>query len=276
MFLPAHAFAALYINEFSSNSDPDWVEIYNSDSSSVDLSNYLLRDSTDANKQDLTGSIPGNGFVTFDWSNRLDNNGDTIRLVVLNEGGVENNVDQITYGSGGTVAAPASGQTAGRSPDGSSNIVLLSSSSKGSSNNSATPVPTATSAPTNTPTPTPTPTPTKTPTPTPSPTSGPTATPTKAPMSTAAPVLNLSPTDYPTPTDDPDSNLKLASNVGRDDVFGNDETPTPAKGMVLGLSTTNSSVIFIALGLILMIFCGILAYFQFGDKILPWKKNKNL
>lgn len=182
LFFPKKTFATLYINEFSSNSNPDWVEIYNSDSSAVDLTNYTLRDSTDSNKIDLTGTIQGNSFATFDWSDRLNNGGDTIRLLLKPD---ESSVDQIVYGGSG-LSAPSGDQTAGRLTDGSSNWVILSSVSKGISNNSSTAVSTPTPTPSNTPTPTPTNSPTNTPTPTP----------TKAPT----PTTGSSGTPAPTPT----------------------------------------------------------------------------
>lgn len=185
--------AALFINEFSSGtSDSDWVEIYNSDSSSVDLSSYILRDSTSSNKIELSGTINGNSYATFDWSDRLNNEGDTIRLLLKSD---ESTVDQIAYGSSASVPLPSSSQTGGRNPDGSSSWVLFNSATKGSTNNSTvfhTPTPT----PTNTPTPQNTPTPTKTPTPTAAPSNTPTPTvkiltsPTVTPRVTVRPTNN--------------------------------------------------------------------------------------
>lgn len=262
---PGKAFAALYINEFSSNSSPEWIEIYNSDSASVDLSNYIIRDSTDSHKIDLTGSIAGNGFATFEFSGSvLNNDGDKIRLLVKNEGGVENSVSEVVYGVPGDVKAPASDQTAGRNPDGTSNWVLFSASSRNSSNNSSAVVPTPTSAPTDTPSPSKTPTPTQTPTP------GLTMTPTKSP--TLVPSKITSPTIAikitPSPTVDPNSDLKL-ENSNDSKVFGDSsESPTPADGEVLGTSTSQAPLLFIVLGLIFLVVCGILVYLQFGDRIL--------
>ncbi len=271
--IPQKAFAALYINEFSSNGSSDWVEIYNSDSSSVDLTQYRLRDSTASNKVDLTDSIGGNGFASFDFSDNLNNGGDTIKLVLKSDDSV---VNQVVYGVPGDVSAPASGQTAGRSPDGSSNWVILSSASRGSTNNSTATVPTPTLTPTEAPTPTKTPTPTK------SPTNAPSATPTKVP--TAAPTKSTGPTtlgsstnvDDPTPTNDPNSNLQIGSD-NKDNVFGSGTpAPTESKGEVLGASTFNSIPwVFIGLGLIFLIVCGILAYLQFGEKILPKILKRN-
>lgn len=275
--VPQKAFAALYINEFSSEGSSDWVEIYNSDATSVDLSLWRLRDSTSSNKVDLTGTIDANGFASFDFGDNLNNGGDTIRLVLKTD--ENNSISQVVYGTPGDLGIPASGQTGGRNPDGSSNWVILASASKGSSNNSSSVVPT------NTPTPTDAPSPSKTPTPTKSPTTAPTSTPVKSPTPTvkagptATPIKSLNPTSgKPSPTDDPNSSLRLGSSSDND-IFGN-ETPTPAQsdGQVLGASTFNSIPwVFVGLGLIFLIVCGILSYFQFGDKILPkfLKRKRN-
>lgn len=191
LFLFANkAYAALYINEFSSNGDSDWVEIYNSDSSSVDLSSYILRDSTDSNKLELSGTINGNGFKSFDWGNKLNNDGDTIKLLIKSD---ESTVDTVIYGNSGALIAPAAGQTGGRSSDGLGKWVVFNSPTRDASNNSSsvyeTPVPTATQ------TPTPTPNPTNTPTP------APTSTP--IPSSTPVPTKKITPTEALKITQDP-------------------------------------------------------------------------
>lgn len=188
---PKNVFAALYINEFSSSGSSDWVEIYNSDSSSVDLSNYIVKDSS-TNTHPMSGSIEGNSFVSFDWNDNLNNNGDTIKLT-LND----NVIDEVVYGANGT-AAPTGSQTAGRIPDGSSTWTLFTNATKGSTNNSPTVAPTPTPSPTPSPSPTPTKTPTPTPTPTKAPTptpiqSGPTPTPATTPKTTATPIPTIDP-----------------------------------------------------------------------------------
>jgi len=181
-------YASLYINEFNSSSSSDWVEIYNSDDSSVDLSKYIVRDSSSTNKYELTGSLEGKSFMTFDWGDNLNNTGDTIKLQLKTD---DTMIDEVVYGANGT-AAPTGSQTAGRSPDGSANWSLFTSATKGSSNNSSTVVPTPT------PSPTPTQSPTNTPTPTPTPTSAPTPTPTKA--LTPTPTKAKSATPSPSPS----------------------------------------------------------------------------
>lgn len=179
-------FAAPVINEFSSADSSDWIEIYNSGTETVDLSLYRIRDLTANNKLDLSGSVPPSGFAAFDWSNKLNNAGDLIKLVLTSD---ESIADQVAYGDQGGLAAPGSNQTGGRQADGGTSWVVFTSSSKNASNNSSSVFSPPTATPTNTPTPTKIPTPTKTLTPTKSPT------PTKIPT-----VAKASPGDAKTPT----------------------------------------------------------------------------
>lgn len=151
--------ASPIINEFSSATSADWVEIYNSGVETVDLSQYRLRDLTSTNKLDLSGSLAPSGFASFDWSNKLNNAGDLIKLVLISD---ESIIDQVTYGDQGGISAPTSAQTGGRKSDGSGDWVILSASSKGASNNSSDVFSPPTATPTKTTTPTKIPTPTKT------------------------------------------------------------------------------------------------------------------
>lgn len=254
---PTKAFAALYINEFSSaTSNSDWVEVYNSDSSSVDLSGYILRDSTDSNKLDLSGTINGGSYQAFDWNNKLNNDGDTIRLLKTDE----TQVDQVTYGSSGSIAAPTGTQTAGRSPDGSSNWVLFVNDTKGSSNNSSTIAPTVTQ----TPTPTNTPVPTHTPTPTPKPANTP------IPTTTPTPTVKVASTPTPKITSDP------LTREGGSESATTENQPAPSQGILgdntnfkdiksdIPTSTTqnyNWGSLLIVMGIVLVTgACGILVY----------------
>ena len=110
-------YASLYINEFNSSSGSDWVEIYNSDDSSVDLSKYIVRDSSSTNKYELTGSLEGKSFMTFDWGDNLNNTGDTIKLQLKTDNTM---IDKVVYNAKGT-ATPTSSQTSSKNPDTSAN-----------------------------------------------------------------------------------------------------------------------------------------------------------
>lgn len=261
--MPQKAFAALFINEFSSaTSNSDWVEIYNSDSSPVDLSAYILRDSTDSNKLDLSGMINGNSFQVFEWNNKLNNEGDTIKLLKTDE----TSVDQVVYGISGSVPAPSGTQTAGRSPDGSQTWVLFANDTKGSSNNSSTvvPTPTPTLVPTNTPTPTPTKAPTSVPTPTPTPTLAPTPsskiTPTPTPLIKSKLKSSIDPNreggtqsaQYTTMADSADQNI-LGTNTKLGDIKSDIPTSTAP--------SYNWGKLLIIMGVVLVSgACGILVY----------------
>jgi hypothetical protein len=161
---PAPAHAKLWINEFYSDGSTDWIELYNDGSESIDLTHYKIRDNSNTNKLDLSGNIESKGFTTFDWGNKLNNGGDTIKLV---EASNENNIhDQVAYGpSDADISSPNTTQSAGRLTDGQSTWAIFSNHSRGSSNTNSNQAPTPTPTAQPTPTPTKIPTPTKTPTP---------------------------------------------------------------------------------------------------------------
>jgi len=188
--LPSEILAQIVINEFSSaagtSSDPDWpdwVEIYHNN---IDVTLYQLIDGTGNIKNFLDADCAGN-FCTVDWSNRLNNPGDTIKLVLISLPDLP--VDMLTYGESGDICAPSEGQTIGRYPDETGNFVKFVSHTKGLANTSSQ---NPCSTPTPTPEPTSIPNPTSTPTSTESPTPEPTdlAVATKRPTITPRPVVN--------------------------------------------------------------------------------------
>jgi len=157
LFFPEVVFARVVINEFSSNSDPEWVELYNNSDTSVDLNGWFLKDEAQPAKF-LTTIIPARGYYVFENSNGWLNNsgGDTITL--YDNASPSAQVDQVIYGkSGSEVGTPDPDKSAGRIPDGSSIWQNQLTWTKGTPNSSS---------PTSTPQPTPTPisTPTDTPT----------------------------------------------------------------------------------------------------------------
>ena len=111
-------------NDYSYNFDGEWIELYNSSSSLIDLNQWLLVDEADnqiiissqnsdsdldLNDQGETVIEPG-GFLTVYRSGSpiLNNSGDTIYLLSTDS----EIADQHTYSSG------TEGKTAGRLPDG--------------------------------------------------------------------------------------------------------------------------------------------------------------
>lgn len=168
------SYAKVWINEFSSNGSEDWIELYNDAPEPFNLETLNIRDNTVSNTLPLSGEIAGNEYAVFEWGSKLNNGGDTIKLVSAND---ENTViDQIVYGSSGDIGIPASGQSAGRQTNGGSTLVLFGNPSKDATNADSQLAPTATSIPQKTPTPVKEPTPTRTPTPkkTPTPIKSPT------------------------------------------------------------------------------------------------------
>jgi len=184
--------AQVVLNEFSSNSDPEWVELYNTSSNPIDLTGWKVQDSVQAPKL-ITGSIEAYGYFVFEnpvgWLNNTG--GDSITLKDL--GDVI--INSIQYGSGGVVSIPDSDKSAGRVPNNSeswqNNLVWT----KGMVNPDPTPVPTLTTTPTQAPTSNPTAT--TVPTPASTKTSTPIPTKTATPKPSASP--SLKPTDTPEP-----------------------------------------------------------------------------
>ncbi len=177
---------SVVINEFSSTSNNDWIELYNTSNSQVDLNGWLVKDAVGNDKKYSSLVIPASGYCVTDFSNWLNNNGDTIELYNGSQ-----KIDCVSYGggsscgNGASAPAPETGQVAARRPNGTGTWQISSMITSGYSNDetveppnkvlcfSPTPVPTPTSIPTASPTSTPTSSPTRTPTSTPKPTSSP-------------------------------------------------------------------------------------------------------
>ena len=168
LFLPEVVFGQekkLIINEFSSASNPEWIEIYNTTTSPQTLEgcSLLMQDNPETTQKiifDQSNTIDKFFLIRkgdFNWSaNWLNDNGDKITLTC------QSFEDSVAYGNATNplINEPDGNQSAGRSPDGIGGWAILSSSTPGSEN-SVPPTLTPTSTqipPTNTPQPTPTPT----------------------------------------------------------------------------------------------------------------------
>src|SRR3990167_5132650 len=132
------ATSTVLINEFAAvtsgtSVDPDWVELYNDLISPVSLDGWTIKDSTETNKVTLAGCIASKGFRKFDFSNRLNNSGDQIRLFDQSAA----MVDSVTYFSEDVPAHQKGGSTH-QDPSGSNLWKVL-----------ITPTPTDTACPTN-------------------------------------------------------------------------------------------------------------------------------
>ena len=256
LVFPSFVQAQVVINEI----DPynEWVELYKTQQGEVLLDGcvlYFHNDLTTSQKKIFTID---DKFLTDEYYKKIDtgeswlnNSGDTTQFICS---WVQ---DIITYGSGGGVSVPSEGKSAGRYPDGSSNLNILSPVTPLSANQMPTPTPTPTPTATPSPTPTATATATSAPTSTPTPTATPTRTPTPSPRG--------SPSGTPkpkTPTPSPEVSL-LGEETG--DFSLNEVTPTPAEE-VLGASdkdSGNNSIIpfvFIGTGMVFLILGGISFY----------------
>ena len=123
LLIPRVAVAQVVINEFSSGTSADWVEIYNESTESADLSQYRLRDSA-SGKKDLSGTVLPASITSFFFSNRLNNAGDVVKLLRI-VGEQEELLEEIAYGDAGGICAANKEQTIGRLPNDLNKIVLF-------------------------------------------------------------------------------------------------------------------------------------------------------
>ena len=280
--IPSSTFAAdVVINEFLPNpsgptsENAEWIELYNTASSTIDLSNWQIDDILDSGTLPYTipsgTTINQNSFLVFEKSITkigLNNTGDTVRLI--NSSGSE--IDLYSYSS------TTEDVSYGRSTDGGSTWISFSSPTKNTTNGS--PMPTSTPTPSPAPSATNTPTPTKTPMPTPIRTPTPTKTPT--PIKTPTPTPVKTPTPTPTPTSKPKSNLPSPTPTPRNQssaptsVLGEKtkiNTPTPTiSSKPQEFAQNNLAKILIGLGVVFIGACGILAFRAYRNNF----KNENL
>lgn len=260
------AFAAdVVINELvahPSTGNEEWVEFYNQNN--IDLTTYWLDDDTNfsddsgnSNKKSLENIVGTNLYPYIEFSSFLNNSGDYVVLFSA-DGTI---VDQYQY-----TQDPGADIPLGHYPDGQGSIMILSSATKGLTNSES---PTAT--PTLTPTSTPIPTATNTPTPTPVATSTktPTPTPTKIPIftqkpNTPTPKISIFSTVSPIPSEEVFPTSILGESTKSADVTGVGSLP-----MQSDLKSTSNETgkrgtiifkIFIAIGTIILIACGILFF----------------
>lgn len=111
---PVFATGDLSINEFSSASSTEWIELVNSNTTTAfDLTNYKLRVINGGTPvvKDLSGSVPKDGLLTFSYTseNIMPDAGATLQLLDASD----TVVYSITYGSGADIpTAPTSSQSA--------------------------------------------------------------------------------------------------------------------------------------------------------------------
>ncbi len=147
LFFPKSVFAAnIVINEFSSASSPEWVELYNTSDQETSLKDVIIFfDDNSTTSQKLifcdNDKISAKSYKridpisSFSW---LSNTGDTL---ILKQG--DDIIDSISYGTGKTLKAPLATQSGARSPDGTSNWILAVPNPQGDVSNFNCPEPVA-------------------------------------------------------------------------------------------------------------------------------------
>lgn len=129
---PVFAESSIKITDFSSNSSPEWIQLTNNSSESINISGWYFKDLAGTVKTINNTCISTTLTQTFEFTNYLNNDGDTVYLY----NNANELIDTFTYTTGVTKDKPSS-----------SNTCAI-----------PTNTPTPTSVPTNTPTPTATPT----------------------------------------------------------------------------------------------------------------------
>lgn len=103
-FAPTPSFETqtLLINEVASAPEdgPEWVEIVNSQSTEIALAGWRIQEAGGTSIE-LSGAIAANGFAVGFTTNRLNNTGDTIRLIDPSG----NLIDEMSYGDGQALMA---------------------------------------------------------------------------------------------------------------------------------------------------------------------------
>ena len=126
------------VNEFSSGSSADWIELYNASTSPIDLTGWKLEDLAH-NTHTFTGTIAAGGFATTTFGSHLNNAGDEFFL--LDSTGATSS--DIAYGSATTTASagatslnftPAAGESAYRTTDGGATWATTTNTTEGYSN----------------------------------------------------------------------------------------------------------------------------------------------
>ncbi|MEK7597714.1 MAG: fibronectin type III domain-containing protein [Patescibacteria group bacterium] len=107
--------ATLIIDEFSSASTTEWVELLNTDQiNSVSLTGYEIRNNSGTTLKTLSGTVPRMGFLTFEFSSgSLTNAGDCLILWNGSSGiySVSYGTGSCTGGTNSIATAPTSSET---------------------------------------------------------------------------------------------------------------------------------------------------------------------
>lgn len=132
--------------------EKEWVEVFNPNSQSVDLTNWKFADAA-GNKKSLSGAISANSWAYFEYSSGwLNNSGDTVGLLDATGNSVEN-YSYSEIGKGLAWAKDSGGwlQTSTPTKGAANQITQPERTSTGSSSKSTTSTTTKSTTPTTTP-----------------------------------------------------------------------------------------------------------------------------
>lgn len=124
-------FAAIFINEFSYQTSSDWVELYNSECSSMSLEGWKIRDSTESQFKSLSGTILPKNVLSFDITFLNNSTPDSIRL--FSPENTDNPYSQITIPMTDFVTS-SENQSVGLEVDGGNNWKVFENNTKDSFN----------------------------------------------------------------------------------------------------------------------------------------------
>ena len=257
---PPHVLAGdVVINEFLVDPDSSqWVELYNKGTTPIDIGSWLIDDDGGSQKFTIPGGtlIKSSEYKIFEsgFFNLNRTTADTVQL--LNGTSLE---DSYSYTTG-----PGSNKSYGRDIDGVGEWAIFNNPTKGSTNNSSTPMPVPTSTPSPTPTSSPTPKPIK-------------ITSTKPPIKTVAPTSmqkNISPVSSTRQILSAETNSKIdipTSVLGKSTESAI-ATLTPKvynakqEAKVLGSNQNNIFKVLIGAGGIFILACAMLLFRYFKNK----------
>jgi len=234
--LPFSIFASVRINEFSPQTNPEWVELNNPDDQQYSMSQitiYFDAKSDTSQKMSFCDNtvLSGKSFLLITRpvdSYWLSNSGDTI--IIKKEDDV---IDTITFGSGQPLKAPTGTQSATRQNNGEW-VISDNASPQGEQANFLCPTPSP--SPTNLPTPT---------SPEPSTTNTPTST--SKPTNTSTPKPTATPTQTPS-----EASQSSGLNKEKEDILGakteNESTSSVSMGRAASRKVFIITFLFIGIG----------------------------
>lgn len=269
--------ASVIINEVSPRSNPEWIELYNSDTSPVDLTGWYFKDASGTKKliSNPESFTANTYYLSTGYTSWLNNTGQE-SLYLFNS--LDVMVDSVSF------EETKEETTLSRIPDITGSWLLDQQPTPLAPNTQPTPSPTPSPAASPSPSLEPTPTPTPSPTPLPStlasaqkPSPSPSLSPSKTPSPTPTPTPARSPSASVLVVDESASSGTVAGETTIDlSGYGNIPSPTPIETIDNGLILNTSRakiLISIGSGLVLITSAIYLWYRRKNEGIInQWNK----